>query len=132
MKYKLELVHFLPSDLTPGVLYVSEEYGIAVHLCPCGCGSKIRTPLGETDWVLIKTKNGPTLYPSIGNWQVPCQSHYWITEGLIVWAKKWTPQQIHEGRRREEERNSKYYQDQPLPRKKLISLITRWVRELFN
>lgn len=131
MKYKLELVHFLPTELTPGVFYVSEEYGIAVHLCPCGCGSKIRTPLGITDWVLMKTKNGPTLFPSIGNWQLPCQSHYWITDGTIVWAKKWTTQQILEGRRREGD-NRKYYQDHYLNRNKLICLITGWVKNLFK
>lgn len=131
MKYKLELVHYLPTDLSPGFLYVSEEFGIAVHLCPCGCGSKIRTPLGKTDWVLKKTKMGPSLYPSIGNWQLPCQSHYWITEGTIVWAKRWTSEQIYEGHRREEERNNFYFNDQLKPQQKLIRYLQSLIKKLF-
>ena len=26
------------------------------------------------------------LYPSIGNWQFPCRSHYWIRRNRIIWA----------------------------------------------
>ena len=75
MKIRLQRVDYMPKELEPGVLYVSEEFDAAAHLCPCGCGSKIRTPLGPTDWALEENDNGPTLHPSIGNWQLPCQSH---------------------------------------------------------
>jgi len=84
----------MPKELEPGVLYVSEEFGAAAHLCACGCGSKIRTPLGPTDWAFEEAESGPTLYPSIGNWQHACQSHYWIRQGRVVWAPKWAPEQI--------------------------------------
>jgi hypothetical protein len=110
MRITVERVHFMPSELKPGVLYVSEEFGIAVHLCACGCGSKIKTPLGATEWSLEETRNGPSLRPSIGNWQRPCQSHYWITQGEIEWAPKWTPEEILAGRHREEERRRAYYE----------------------
>lgn len=100
----------MPRTLEPGILYVSEEYGTAAHLCPCGCGSKVRTPLGPTDWVLEETEKGPTLYPSIGNWQLPCKSHYLIIEGRVVWSIKWTTKQIAIGRRKEEEQSRKYYE----------------------
>jgi len=33
MKIELQHVHYMPKDLKPGVLYVSEEFGIAAHLC---------------------------------------------------------------------------------------------------
>lgn len=49
MNIRLERVHFMPTALEPRVLYVSEEFGAAAHLCACGCGSKIRTPLGPTE-----------------------------------------------------------------------------------
>src|SRR2546421_6007834 len=104
MKIELQQVLYIPRELMPGVLYVSEEFGAAAHLCPCGCGSKIRTPLGPTEWALEETARGPTLYPSVGNWQHDCQSHYWIYEGEVKWADKWTPRQINLGRRGEEAR----------------------------
>jgi Family of unknown function (DUF6527) len=110
MRITVERVHFMPSELKPGGIYVSEEFGIAVHLCACGCGSKIKTPLGATEWSLEETRNGPSLRPSIGNWQRPCQSHYWITQGEIEWAPKWTPEEILAGRHREEERRRAYYE----------------------
>ena len=74
----------MPKELASGILYVSEEFGTAAHLCPCGCGSKIRTPLGPADWGFVETEFGPTLDPSIGNWQRACQSHYWIKDVEIV------------------------------------------------
>ena len=109
MKIELQRVHYMPKEMRPGVLYVSDEFGIAVHLCACGCESKIRTPLGPTEWTLEETDYGPTLRPSIGNWQLPCQSHYLITKGQIVWATKWTPAQIAAGRHAEEVRRRAYY-----------------------
>lgn len=64
MKIRLERVRYMPKQLEPGVLYVSEEFGAAAHLCACGCGSKIRTPLGPTEWSIEETENGPTVRPS--------------------------------------------------------------------
>jgi hypothetical protein len=69
MKIKLQQVRHMPQILEAGILYVSEEFEIAMHLCPCGCGAKISTPLGPTDWKITYTSAGPSLYPSIGNWQ---------------------------------------------------------------
>jgi uncharacterized protein DUF6527 len=42
----LERVKYLPRELAPVILYVSEEFGVAGHLCACGCGNKVVTPLG--------------------------------------------------------------------------------------
>ena len=101
----------MPKELEPGVLYVSEEFETAAHLCACGCGSKIRTPLGPIGWSFDETPAGPSRSPSIGNWQQPCQSHYWIHRGELVWSGQWTPEQIEAGRRREHERRVAYYDD---------------------
>ncbi len=109
MEFELERVHYIPKELLPGVLYVSDEFDIAVHLCACGCGSKVRTPLGPTEWSVKETDRGPSVWPSIGNWQQACQSHYVIAEGGVRWAAKWTPEQIASGRRREEEQRRAYY-----------------------
>jgi hypothetical protein len=58
---------------------------------------------------LTETEDGPSLYPSVGNWQEPCQSHYWIERGKVKWAAKWTSGQIEAGRRKEQERRVEYY-----------------------
>lgn len=81
---QLVRVHYVPQVLEPGRLYVSEEFGAVVHLCACGCGAKVSTPLGPAEWSLHETDQGPSLRPSVGNWQHPCQSHYWIDAGRIV------------------------------------------------
>jgi hypothetical protein len=105
----LQHVKFLPKELSPGVLYVSNEYGVAGHLCACGCGNKVITPLGPTEWRVTESANGPTLWPSIGNWQQPCRSHYVITNGRIQWAGQWSEAEVQAGRRAEQARRDAYY-----------------------
>ncbi len=112
MKFRLERVHYMPKVLEPGVIYVSDAFETAAHLCACGCGSKIRTPLGPTEWCLEMTGRGPSLYPSVGNWQQVCQSHYFIRNGEVLWAPKWSAEEIAEGRRQEAERRRAHY-DRP-------------------
>lgn len=83
---KLEPVYveFMPSSLQEGKLYVSMLYGTCVHLCPCGCGEEVVTPLNSHGWILYF--NGKvTLRPSIGNYDLPCKSHYFITDNRIEW-----------------------------------------------
>lgn len=132
MKIKLQRVRYMPIELNPGVLYVSEEFGAAAHLCACGCGSKIRTPLGPTEWALEETAKGPTLRPSVGNWQLPCQSHYLIIRGEVIWANKWTPDEIAAGRRDEERRAHAYYDELERQRGGILRRLWRWVKHRFE
>jgi hypothetical protein len=122
----------MPKELKPGMLYLSEEFKIGVHLCPCGCGSKIRTPIGLTAWTFTETADGPTLWPSIGNWQLPCQSHYWITGGEVMWAPNWTSEQIAAGRQAEEQRHRAYYEELDRKRTRLPARIWRWLKSRFS
>ena len=92
---KLLKVKYLPQELNEGILYFSKKYGIAGHLCPCGCGSKVITPLDSFEWHLKIRKGKPSLYPSIGNWQLDCKSHYWIINGKIEWAEQWSDKRIN-------------------------------------
>jgi hypothetical protein len=131
MNFTLQKVHYIPKELRPGILYVSKEFSIAIHLCACGCGTKIRTPLGPTEWRVKQTRGGPSLSPSVGNWQESCQSHYWIDCGQIRWSDRWTPEQIRTGRRHEEQRRAAYYDALGLQRKELVHRVYRWVRDLF-
>ena len=77
--------HF-PDHLERGVLYVSMRYAMCAHSCACGCGQKVITPLSPTKWKLTYDGENVTLYPSIGNYGFPCQSHYFITRGRIEWV----------------------------------------------
>lgn len=122
----------MPKVLEPGILYAAEHYGAAAHLCACGCGSKIRTPLGPTEWTLQETLRGPTLHPSIGNWQKPCRSHYVIREGLVIWANDWTDAQVAAGRRDERERLEAYFAERARQRGGFLAAAWRWLKSLFE
>jgi hypothetical protein len=132
MKIELRRVRYMPTELTAGVLYVAEEFGAAAHLCPCGCGSKVRTPLGPTEWTLEETKTGPTLRPSVGNWQQKCRSHYLIENGEVLWCADWTPEEVAAGRQREEERRRAYYDALDRQRGGMLRRLWRRVRSLFT
>lgn len=91
---KPQFVEFVPKVLEPGVLYISEKYKTASHLCACGCGEKVVTPLSPIEWQLRKENGLVSLHPSIGNWNYTCRSHYWIRDNRIVWSRGMTHQQI--------------------------------------
>jgi hypothetical protein len=126
MRIEIQRVEYMPKELKPGILYVAEHFGAAAHLCACGCGTKVRTPLGSTEWSLVETKDGPSLSPSVGNWQHACQSHYWIKRGEIVWAEKWTPEQIAAGLASEEQRRAAYYANHKRP-SNIFGRLWSWV-----
>ena|ERR1039457_1518493 len=132
MRFKIQRVDYMPRDLNAGILYVSEEFDIAMHLCACGCGSKVKTPLGPTEWSVMETPDGPSLRPSVGNWQQPCQSHYWIDRGEVLWAEKWTPEQIAAGRRFEQERRDAYFEGLDRQRSGILRRLWRWLKSLFG
>lgn len=86
-----------PEQMQPGVLYVSVTFSSAAHLCACGCGRQVITPLSPSHWVL--TFDGTvSMRPSIGNWASPCQSHYVISHGTIRWARGFTREEIERNR----------------------------------
>lgn len=132
-KIKLLKVYYIPKEFEEGILYVSKEFGVAGHLCPCGCMNKIITPLGSTEWSFKEKNNKPTLYPSIGNWQLPCKSHYWITRGLIEWSYQWSEEQIIEGRQAEDKKRKLYYDNAKSPDKKMcfFKSLVKWLFQKF-
>jgi len=106
-RFQLRKVQYMPPKLEPGVLYVAAAYGAVAHLCACGCGTTVRTPLNR--WSLTETPDGPSLDPSVGNWQESCRSHYWIDRGIVKWADQWSGEDIAAGRKHDEERVRAYY-----------------------
>lgn len=91
---KPKFVEFVPKVLEPGVLYISEKYKTVSHLCACGCGDKVVTPLSPVEWQLRNEDGVVSLHPSIGNWNYACQSHYWIRRNRIIWSGSMTKSQI--------------------------------------
>jgi hypothetical protein len=106
-----EFVEFIPDDFKERTLYISITYCTAVHKCCCGCGREVVTPLSPTAWRLIFDGTTVSLHPSIGSWNLPCQSHYFITRNKVVWAPTWTEKQITRGREREARLKEQYFDD---------------------
>jgi len=102
-------VEFIPDDLKERTLYISIPYCTAVHKCCCGCGREVVTPLSPTGWQLIFDGKTVSLYPSIGSWSLPCQSHYFITKNKVLWARQWSGKQIAKGREQEATARERYY-----------------------
>ncbi|GIL23951.1 MAG: hypothetical protein BroJett042_24640 [Bacteroidota bacterium] len=98
MKIKHKFVQFIPDDIERNTLYISIEFGTAVHKCMCGCGNEVVTPLSPTDWELIYNGETVSLYPSIGNWGLKCESHYWITRDKVKFVEKWSMKRITKNR----------------------------------
>jgi len=131
--FKLIEVYYLPIDFKPNTLYFSKEFEVAGHLCACGCENKIITPINPVEWALEITRYGPTLYPSIGNWQLPCKSHYWISKGKVEWSYKMTEDEIFAGNKCEEVRREKYYENlQNRRSKSIFRKIKNWLIKLLN
>ena len=95
---KHEFVDVIPEKLEEGKIYISIKYRTASHKCCCGCGTKIVTPIRPTRWTLGFNGEAVSLAPSIGNWQIPCKSHYWIAENEVCWAEQWSAQEIADSR----------------------------------
>src|SRR5438552_3913808 len=95
---KHQFVEYVPDDLEDGTVYVSILFATALHKCCCGCGNQVVTPLSPTDWTLIFDGVSVSLDPSIGNWNFPCQSHYWIEKNRVRWAPRWSQKEIAAGR----------------------------------
>ncbi|WP_350226759.1 DUF6527 family protein [Naasia aerilata] len=75
------------------MLYVSTHFSTAAHSCACGCGREVITPLSPGQWVLA-FDGSVSLWPSIGNWTLPCRSHYVIDHSTISWAQDFTREQV--------------------------------------
>jgi hypothetical protein len=128
---RLERVEFMPKELQRGVLYFAEKYGAAAHLCACGCGKKIRTPVVPTKWKLTEGPNGPTLYPSVGNWQQDCKSHYIIQDGDVIECGRWTDEEILAGRTREQESAQAHF-ERKYGRKRGLERFWAWLQSFWR
>jgi hypothetical protein len=109
MIFKHRFVDYIPDNMDANTIYISIEYSTAIHLCACGCGNEVVTPLSPTDWEM--TFNGKTVsfYPSIGNWNFDCRSHYWIRRNEILMVPKWSKKEIKENREKDKREKEDFY-----------------------
>lgn len=128
-RLELHRVDEMPAILELGRLYVSDAFSTAAHLCACGCGSKVRTPLGPAEWALRETEGGVSLWPSVGNWQKPCRSHYVIENGNVIWCAPWSDTAVLAGRESEIKRRLNYYEKLHRDR---APWFLRWLSRLFD
>ena len=91
---RVEFRDRIPTALPDGVLFVSVKYSTAAHNCCCGCGEKVVTPLKAGKWRLERHGEAVSLSPSIGNWSLACQSHYWIRKNQVEWSAALNAAQI--------------------------------------
>jgi Family of unknown function (DUF6527) len=104
-----EFVEFLPDELEPGVLYISVQYKTMAHLCCCGCGKKVVTPISPTGWEFAFDGRAVSVSPSVGNWNLDCRSHYVIRRGRVQWARQWSKEEIAAGFARDRQAKEDYY-----------------------
>lgn len=78
-------VEFIPEELAQDKIYISKEYGVAVHLCLCGCGNKAvmdLKPRWESGWTLTENEGKISFSPSVLNNNCPNRYHYIITNNI--------------------------------------------------
>lgn len=103
-----EFVTQFPAKFEQGVLYISEEFETAGHLCCCGCGERVITPLNLAKWRLRKEGGTVSLSPSIGNWNYACKSHYFITKNKVIEAGQLDAGKIEAVQRRDRRDMDRY------------------------
>jgi hypothetical protein len=106
---KHKFVESLPDVLEENTLYVCMEFATSAHRCCCGCQRDVITPLSPTDWKLIYDGRTVTLHPSIGNWNFPCRSHYWIRRNRVQWAPAWSDDEIKMARTHDRRSKELYF-----------------------
>lgn len=99
---KHQYVEYIPERLNPGVLYISKRFKTASHLCCCGCGMKVVTPLNPAKWSLSDHGASVSLSPSVGNWNFACRSHYLIIRNHVRWAGQISQRQVDAVKRRDQ------------------------------
>ena len=102
-------VKHIPDTLEPGVLYISIDFASAAHSCCCGCGEEVVTPITPTDWKLQFDGETVSLTPSVGNWNLPCRSHYVISRCRVIEATPWTDEQVAAEWRRDRAAKAAFY-----------------------
>lgn len=104
-----EFVDAMPEEIEGGRLYISVRFRTAAHLCARGCERRVVTPIKPAKWSFTYNGQVVSLSPSIGRWQLPCQSHYWIRNNQVIWSRAFTEKEIDAVMRRDARDTERYY-----------------------
>lgn len=119
----------IPRELQPGKLYISIEYTMVSHLCACGCGREVVTPLHPARWALTYNGQHVSMWPSIGNWHSPCRSHYVIERNRVVWAGLWSRERVRAARTRDRAALEDFYEETHSPQASASPAHSDWPKE---
>ncbi|WP_366526387.1 DUF6527 family protein [Ferrimicrobium sp.] len=101
----------IPAELQPAKLYISIEYGAVLHLCCCGCGRTVSTPLSPAQWRITYDGQSVSLHPSVESDGFACESHYVIQNNRVEWVER-LPKQSAQSRRLADHRAvESYFED---------------------
>ena len=87
MKFNVHFVDEIPRDVGSEDLYICEQYGCSVHICPCGCKMKVAIsllPFWKEGWTVERNGDFVTFAPSLLN--RGCNAHYFIRNSEVAWA----------------------------------------------
>jgi hypothetical protein len=135
-KLKHQFVNEMPESLQPGTLYVSVRYATVLHLCCCGCGSEVVTPLSPVQWRVGFDGETISLDPSVGSWDLPCRSHYVIRNGQIIEALPWSEEQVLQGQVNQKRARRNFYgsenEEPPEPTAAIAGPKLSWGRRILG
>jgi hypothetical protein len=116
----------IPRTLDHGTLYVSIEHATVTHLCACGCGSEVVTPLHPARWAIAYNGEAVSLWPSVGSHSLPCRSHYIVDTNRVVWCRVWSARQAELGRARDQRDIDAALTAAPVAERRRERRLTRW------
>ena len=125
----------MPSSMSDGTVYISVKHRLTEHLCACGCKAEVSLPLGPAEWRLEYDGETIGLRPSVGNWRLPCKSHYLIEQSRTVWCRPWTPDEVVAGRTEDRRERDEGIQNRNRERKwwwRLVRLVKNSSRRRFR
>ncbi len=127
-----KFVDTIPEELEEGILYISIPYDTIIHSCCCGCGNEVVTPLSPSQWSFTYDGETISINPSIGNWSLNCQSHYYIKENRIIWSRYYSDHEIKHVRNVDISDNTKQFQkDVDTKRNSILFKITSIWKSIF-
>jgi hypothetical protein len=125
-------VEFIPESLEPEKLYISMQYAVTAHMCPSGCGNKIFLPLSPAQWNMQFDGVGVSISPSVGNWEYPCRSHYFITNNEIQWAGDLDQASADAGRISDQNAIDQQLANAAASHRTLLSKTIEWLKSRFS
>jgi hypothetical protein len=98
-----------PDAPEQGKFYYSEEFRTSLHLCACGCGERVVLPIKSAGWTMTTGRNGFSIFPSVGNREFQCRSHYLIREGRVDWLASMSDAAVIESRSADQQHMQRVY-----------------------